>query len=295
MHAGEVPTSVSLVRRLLAAQMPQWASLPIEPVASAGTDNALFRLGDEFSVRMPRIDWAKGQVDKEFAWLPKLAPHLPLPISTPVAKGEPGEGYPWSWGVYRWLEGDPATLERLADPVQAAKELAAFLVALQASDASDGPAAGSHNGGRGEPLAKRDRAVRASIAEWADVLDTAKLTAAWDAALEAPPWPGPPTWLHGDLQAGNLLAKDGRLAAVIDFGTLGTGDPAADLAVAWAMFPRDARDAFREALQPDEATWARGRGWAVSRVGVLPYYRETNPVLVGLARQALEAVLSDED
>lgn len=293
MHANEVPTSPGLVRRLLAAQMPQWATLPVSEVPSAGTDNALFRLGDELSVRMPRVDWAKGQVEKEFAWLPTLAPHLPLAISTPTAKGEPGEGYPWTWGVYRWLEGEPATPDRIEDPLRAASDLATFLRALHRIDASDGPAAGSHNVGRGLPLATRDAVTRASIPEWDGVLDTEKLTATWEAATAAPQWPGPPVWVHGDLQGGNLLAKDGQLSAVIDWGTLGTGDPACDLVVAWSMFGHEAREVFREAMQPDEASWARARGWAVSRVGVLPYYRETNPVLVEFARQTLEAVLSD--
>lgn len=293
MHPYEVPTSPELVRRLLAAQMPQWAGLPIAEVPSAGTDNALFRLGDGLLVRMPRVDWAKDQVAKEFTWLPQLAPHLPLAISTPLTRGAPGEGYPWTWGIYRWLEGEPATPGRLADPVQAARDLAAFLLALRAIDASEGPPAGSHNVGRGLPLATRDAVTRASIAEWKDELDTARLTALWDAAINAPGWDGPPAWVHGDLQAGNLLAKDGRLAAVIDWGTLGTGDPACDLVVAWSMFPPGAREVFREEMQPDDASWARARGWAVSRVGVLPYYRETNPVLVASARQTLEAVLSD--
>src|SRR5438045_2567318 len=126
MHADEVDTDVSLVGRLLATQFPQWADLPIRPVRSAGTDNAIYRLGDALAVRLPRIHWAVGQVDKEQQWLPRLAPLLPLAIPVPLAKGTPAEGYPWHWSVYGWLEGENATIERIADPGQAATELAQF-------------------------------------------------------------------------------------------------------------------------------------------------------------------------
>lgn len=294
MHIDEVETNVSLVARLLAAQFPQWAGLTIEPVPSTGTDNALYRLGDEMAVRLPRIHWAIEQVEKEYQWLPRLAPFLPLAIPVPLAKGEPGDGYPWRWSVYRWLEGENATVERIADPRQAAIDLARFVGALQRIDARGGPPPGSHNSHRGEPLAMRDARTREAIATLRGALDVGAVTAVWDAAIGAPAWSGPPAWLHGDLQSGNLLAVEGRLSAVIDFGCLGVGDPACDVMAAWMFLSAETRGVFRAELQVDDATWARGRGWALS-VGLiaLPYYQSSNPVLAGIARRAIDEALAD--
>jgi aminoglycoside phosphotransferase (APT) family kinase protein len=294
MHADEVDTDVSLVRRLLAAQLPHWADLPIEPIPSPGTDNAIYRLGDDMAVRLPRIHWATGQPEKEHRWLPGLAPLLPLAVPAPLAKGAPAEGYPWHWSVHRWLEGETATPDRIADPRAAATALGRFVAALQRIDPAGGPPPGAHNSSRGVPLARRDRETRAAIAALDGIVDADRVTAAWEAALAVPAWHGPAVWLHGDLQAGNLLAVRGRLSAVIDFGCLGVGDPACDAMVAWTYLTAGTRDAFREALPVDDATWARGRGWALS-VGLiaLPYYRRTNPFLAGIARRAIDEVLAD--
>lgn len=294
MHADEVVTDASLVRRLLAAQLPQWADLPIRPVRSAGTDNAIYRLGDDLAVRLPRIHWATGQVAKERRWLPRLAPLLPLAIPVPLAVGEPDGGYPWQWAVYQWLEGENATVDRLDDLSQAATDLARFIGALQRIETTDGPRSGPANFNRGVPLAVRDASTREAIAKLHGTLDTAAVTAAWETALHAPPWHGPPVWLHGDLQSGNLLAVDGRLTAVIDFGCLGVGDPACDLQVAWNLFAADTRNVFRAALAVDDATWARGCGWALSAgLIALPYYQTTNPVLAGISRYAIDQVLAE--
>jgi aminoglycoside phosphotransferase (APT) family kinase protein len=195
---------------LLAAQFPQWADLPIVPVHSAGTDNALYRVGSDMVVRLPRIHWATGQVDKEQQWLSRLAPHLPLAISIPLALGTPGEGYPWQWSVYRWLAGENATIERIADPDQAVRDLAQFIAALQRIDPTGGPPPEAHNSFRGVPFSTRDAETRAAIAELSGMLDTGAVTAAWKAALQAPAWDGPPVWLHGDLSPLNLLVKRGR-------------------------------------------------------------------------------------
>jgi aminoglycoside phosphotransferase (APT) family kinase protein len=287
MHADEVDIDASLVTRLLAAQFPQWAHLPVEPVPSAGTDNALYRLGADLAVRLPRITGAVGQVEKDQRWLPRLAPHLPLTVPAPVGRGLPDAGYPWSWGVYRWLDGVEATIDRLADPRDAATDLARFLLALQGIDATDGP----RPSGRGGPLVGRDRDTRAAIAALDGEVDIDAVTAAWDAALAVPPWSGPPVWVHGDLAPGNLLVASGRLSAVIDFACLSVGDPACDLLVAWNLFTGDARAAFRAALQVDDDTWARGRGWALSVALIqLPYYLHTNPALVANSRHVISEV-----
>lgn len=288
MHADEVAVPPELVTRLLAEQFPHWANLPLAPVPSAGTDNALYRLGDEMAVRLPRIHWAVGQVEKEMRWLPKLAPRLPLAIPQPLALGEPGHGYPWRWSIYRWLDGANATPEAIADPRQAALALAEFVAAIQQLDFTDPPT------GRGVPLAERDPAVRSAIASLHNDYDPDILAAAWEMALHTPPWPGPPTWHHGDLHVGNLLARNGRLSAVIDFSCLGVGDPACDVMAAWLYLSKENRAIFRSVLGVDENTWARGKGWALSMgLMALPYYRTTNPVLAGIARRAIDEVLAD--
>ena len=210
MHINEVDTNVPLVIRLLATQFPQWANLPIEPAHSAGTGNALYRLGDDMVVRLPRIPSAVGQVDKEQKWLPRLAPRLPIDIPIPLAKGKPSDSYPWHWSVYRWLEGEDATIAPISDLRQAATDLAQFIAALQQIEATGGPPPGQHNFYRGVPLAMRDQETRDAIAALQDVIDIDGATAAWDAAVETPTWNGAPLWLHGDLHAGNLLVQQGK-------------------------------------------------------------------------------------
>ncbi|HWE35811.1 MAG TPA: aminoglycoside phosphotransferase family protein [Isosphaeraceae bacterium] len=293
MHVDEVSTSATLVRRLLAAQFPRWAGLDIEPVRSAGTDNALYRLGDTMAVRLPRVPDAAGQVDKEHRWLPRLAPSLPLAVPIPVAKGRPGEGYPWDWSVYRWLEGEDTSTGRIADLRQVSRDLAGFVAALQRIDAAGGPPPERHNSSRGVPLSMRDAPTRDAIAALRGTLEGDAATAAWDAALRAPAWHGPPVWIHGDLHPANLLAAGGRLSAVIDFGCLGVGDPACDVMAAWTVLSAETREGFRAALTVDDSTWARGRGWALSfGLIALPYYRGTNPVLAGIARRTIDEALA---
>jgi aminoglycoside phosphotransferase (APT) family kinase protein len=294
MHVDELDVDVALVRRLIAEQFPEWAGLPLKPVLPLGTDNTNFRLGDELLVRLPRRPRTSVTLEKERRWLPRLAPHLPLAVPLPVADGVATDGYPFSWSVYRWLPGENATVARIADPAQLAHDLAELIAELWRIDGTDGPPPGEHNFFRGEPLAARDEAMRAGTATLADELDTDAVTAAWDDSLAAPEWEGPRVWIHGDLDARNLLVEDGRLSAVIDWGSAGVGDPACDVMVAWKMLPPGARDSLRAALEVDDATWRRGRGWALSQaIGALSYYTdETNAVLVGEARRWLSALFA---
>ena len=294
MHADEVDIDRALVAQLLAAQCPQWADLPLAPIRSAGTDNALYRLGDDLVVRLPRVAGASKDVDQEHCWLPRLAPYLPLAIPVPLARGRPGAGFPWAWSVCRWLDGEDAQSKRLAEDGQAARDLAAFIVALQRLAVEGWPSPAPPTSPRGGPLATRDAPTRAAIAALSGQIDTGAVTRAWEAALQAPVWPGPPVWTHGDLLPGNLLVREGRISAVIDFGCLGVGDPACDLIVAWALLSAQARAIFNAALATDAATWARGRGWALS-IGLiaLPYYQHTNPVFAATARQMIAEVLAD--
>jgi aminoglycoside phosphotransferase (APT) family kinase protein len=296
MHADEVDTDVSLVGQLLAAQFPHWADLAVEPVRPMGTDNALYRLGEDLVMRLPRRERTAVTLIKERTWLPRLAPLLTLAVPVPIAEGMPAEGYPFEWSVYRWLEGEIATAERIADLAQAATDLATFVAALQRVDPTNGPPPGEHNFFRGVPLAMRDEPTRAAIASLGSAIDGIAVTAAWEAALGAPEWKRPPVWIHGDLDSRNLLVGNGRLSAVIDFGSLGVGDPACDVMVAWKVLSADTRDIFRTALCVDESTWARSRGWALSQALIaLAYYTlETNPVLVREAERWLAAVLTDD-
>lgn len=296
MHADQAHTDVALVRRLLAAQFPRWADLPVAPVPSDGTENAIYRLGDDMAVRLPLRPSGPAQVEKLHRWLPRLAPRLPLAIPVPLGQGEPGEGYPWPWSVCRWLDGENVTPESLTDLDRAARDLAAFIAALQAIDPAGGPAPGAHNFHRGVPLATRDGFVRDALAQLEGEIDTAAAAAAWEAALRAPAWAGPPVWIHGDLKTDNLLVTDGRLSGVIDFGGLGVGDPACEVIVAWDLFSGESRAVFRDAVSVDDATWARGRGWALSiALMALPYYRDTNPGMMAYARRLLAEVLADAD
>ena len=296
MHADEVEIDVSLVRRLLASQFPQWAALPLERVPSAGTDNALYRLGDDMVVRLPRRQRTAETLAKERRWLPRLAPHLPVAVPRPLAEGAPAAGYPFTWSVYTWLEGEDATVAPIADPGRLAVDLAELVAAFQRLDPNGGPPPGEHNFFRGEHLVRRDAATRAAIASLGDAVDAGAATAAWERALGAPEWERPPIWIHGDLDSRNLLVVDDRLGAVIDFGSVGVGDPACDVMVAWKVLPADLRASFRSAVGVDEATWARGRGWALSQaVMALGYYTlETNPVLVREAQRWLAEVLADD-
>ncbi len=257
MHEVEISVDLDLVTRLLAKQFPQLAHLELQRVRSAGTDNALFRLGKDFVVRMPIVDWAVPDVEKENKWLPYLAPLLPISIPTPIAMGMPEEGYPYNWSIYRWCSGENPRVGELERPLEFASDVAKFIRGLQEIDIEDGPAAG-----RGLPLIDRDESTREALASLSSMMETREIDAAWSSALTIPAWDKPNVWIHGDLSSGNVLTLDGRLSAVIDFGALGVGDPAVDLIIAWNLLPVGVRSEFRSLTQVDEATWKRGRAWA---------------------------------
>lgn len=252
----------TLVARLIAVQFPQWAHLPIRPVADGGWDNRTFHLGDAMTVRLPSAERYAAQVEKEQYWLPRLAPHLPLSIPVPLAMGEPGEGYPFRWAVYAWRKGETALPGRIRDLAEFAVDLGRFLLALKSVDPTGGPPAGPHNFFRGGSLAVYDSETRRALDMLEGRVDMVAAEEIWAAALSTE-WEQPPVWFHGDVAYGNLLVEEGRLSAVIDFGTSGVGDPACDLVIAWTMFEGKSRAAYREVLSLDAGTWARGRGWAL--------------------------------
>jgi aminoglycoside phosphotransferase (APT) family kinase protein len=286
MHEDELELDEALVRRLLAEQFSAWSELPLRRIEPSGTDNAIFRLGDGLSVRLPRRNGPTTSASKEIEWLPRLAPRLPVDIPVPVAQGRPTDAYPWFWEIHTWVEGETVPVEEI-DALQAARDLAALVRALRRIEPTGVPPPG-----RGVPLAERDPAFR----HWLERFDgDPRVTVEWERALAAPAWEGSPVWHHGDLDCRNWLVRGGRIGAVIDWGSMGVGDPACDVVVAWKLHSAEARDAFREELPVDEATWERARGWALSQaVGALSYYTpENNPSLYHEAESWLALVLSE--
>ncbi|MET9697768.1 aminoglycoside phosphotransferase family protein [Streptomyces sp. NPDC006529] len=293
MHPGTHPIDDDLVRRLIAGQFPQWAELAVERFPSSGTVNAMYRLGNDMVVRLPLVKGGANDVLLERTWLPRLAPHLPTPIPEVLRDGQPAEGYPWPWSVYKWLTGENPEAGALSEPVLLAEDLAEFVAATRSITLPGAPRA--HRGG---PIASLDAETRAAIEELRGIpqegVDCDAAAAAWEEALRAPGWDGRPVWLHADLMPGNLLVDGGRLTSVIDFGCLGVGDPACDLFPAWNLLPADAREVFREALGVDDATWIRGRGRTLSQALIaLPYYRRTNPAMARNARHVIRTVLDE--
>ncbi|GGT86838.1 aminoglycoside phosphotransferase family protein [Streptomyces violascens] len=291
MHPGQYPLDDDLVRALIAGQLPQWAGLAVERFPSGGTVNAMYRLGDDMVVRLPLVEGGASDVALEREWLPRLAPLLPTAIPEVVGFGRPAEGYPWPWSVYRWLGGTNPEAGALAEPSLLAEDLAGFVTAMRSIDLPGAPTA--HRGGT---VGLLDTETRAAIEHLRALpqegIDCDAVTAVWEDALRAPDWDGPPVWLHADLMPGNLLVDAGRLTAVIDFGCLGTGDPACDLFPAWNLLPADARQVFREAVDVDDATWNRGRARTLSQALIaLPYYRTTNPAMAHNARHVIRAVM----
>ena len=290
VHPDEVEIDLQVVRDLLDDQFPEWADLSLSRFPSYGTDNAVFRLGDELYVRMPRIRaevprWAIDQIQKEAEWLPRLAPHLPVEVPVVLAHGKPNADYGYDWAVYRWLNGETP----FDGTANLARDVAAFIAALQRIGPARAPAVMS----RARPLNAHDAATRASLDQLDGEIDVPAATAAWERALQASAWTRPPVWVHGDLLAANLLVRDGRLAAVLDWGSCCAGDPACDLMIAWSLLA-PVRNELRAALDLDDATWQRGRGWALSQAVIaLPYYKHTNPPMAAHARSAIAGVLAD--
>lgn len=293
---GRAGIDAALVGRLIAAQFPQWRELPVRPVAVDGWDNRTYRLGGDMSVRLPTAAGYVPAVEKENTWLPLLAPHLPVPVPQVLAEGEPGEGYPYPWSVRGWLDGETAmTPDRVGDLTGFAVALGGFLLALQSVDPAGGPAAGAHSFQRGAPPAYYDAETRAALAALDGLVDTAKATAVWEAALAAD-FTGPPVWFHGDIAGGNLLVSGGRLAAVLDFGTSGVGDPACDLVIAWTLFSGRSRAAFRDTVAQDRPAWARARGWALWKALIsMRQFRTTDQDLAAAHARVIAEVLADAE
>lgn len=285
--SGFLEVSVDRAAALVADQFPQWGDLPLERLEPGGSDHVIYRLGSALSVRFPRHPGAVGQAQLEAHWLPRLAERLPLAIPEPVAVGRPSEDCPWHWSVNRWLDGAPVTVEEYGDSTVAARTLADFLTALRSLPTDDDAPDPTPL-----PLGPRDAVTRQRIAAVAAVFEPAELVRVWELGLAAPPWSRAPVWHHGDFHTGNLLARDHRITAVLDFGGLGVGDPANDLMMAFTLFSAAPRAIFRGALAVDEATWQRGRAWALTTaLSAYTAYASTSPAIrSATTRQILAAV-----
>lgn len=287
MHPDEVDVNAALVRDLLVSQMPSVAGLALEVVEPWGTDNAIWRLGPDLVVRLPRIGWAAAQARRDATRLPQLAPILPVAVPEPVAVGAPGFGYPYEWAIHHWLPGVGASPERIVDPRQFAEDLAGVIHALWSVPTAGAPSARN----RARPLAEYDDATRAAIHGARHLIDINAATSVWEEALAAAPHLEPPVWVHGDLE-GNCLVERGQLCGLVDWGSACAGDPAVDVQVAWSpLFTADSRDFFFDALEVDDAAIARSRGAAVHQAcAALPYYLDTYPLIVERSWHKLAAL-----
>jgi aminoglycoside phosphotransferase (APT) family kinase protein len=291
MHADQIDLSTDTVAALVATHLPHHAGLPLRPVTSHGTVNALYRLGDDLVLRFPlQPGTTRDTLAAEQHHTRRVAPHVPVAVPEPVTLGEPGEGYHSHWTAYRWIPGDTPDPHTAAHDTTLARDLTAFAHALHRID-TDGRTWDRHS--RGGPLPTREEHVRDSLRAAHRLTDTRRLAQIWADSRDAPAHDGPDVWIHADLMPGNLILRDGRLAAVIDWGAF-AGDPAVDLMPAWNLFGAHARGVYRDALGAGDAMWARGRGWAiVQAIGALPYYVDTNPVMARTARRTLAAVIED--
>lgn len=298
MHENELEIDEHLVRSLLKSQCPQLIDLSISSVKSSGTDNALFRLGTEYIVRLPRIEWEPGSIkrsiNKEYEWLPKIARFLKIPISEPIFKGNPDQSYPWPWLISKWNEGHNPVFEKDNEYELLAKDLAYFLNDFHKIHLQNGPTSR-----RGIRLNDKvlDAETKKAIGELENEIDIPLVSALWEKLSNIPYWNKEPVWVHGDFLPGNILIQNNELRAVLDFSDVGIGDPACDLVIGWALLNPHSRKVFRENLELiDDDTWKRGGGWALSiALIMLPYYMHSNPVLVTLARRMIKNVLAESE
>ncbi|GGG59356.1 aminoglycoside phosphotransferase family protein [Paenibacillus radicis (ex Gao et al. 2016)] len=284
--------TTELVYRLIASQFPQWRHLTIRPVEKSGHDNRTYRLGNEMTVRLPSHERYASAIEKELTWLPIFKPLLSLPIPAPIAKGEPTDEFPLPWSVNQWIDGDTVTPSNIRDLNEFAEDLAGFLKELEAIDARRGIPAGVQNFHRGGNLVVYDPDTRSIIETLSGLYDQQLLTKIWDLAL-ATSYQSAPVWLHGDIAVGNLLVQNGRLSGVIDFGTMGVGDPSSDLVMAWNFFDDTSRDIFLSIMNVDQDTIDRARGWALWRALITYAWNEKDSEASTWGKRVLDTIIED--
>ncbi|MFI9486509.1 aminoglycoside phosphotransferase family protein [Promicromonospora sp. NPDC052451] len=295
MVAADLDVTVDLARALLQEQHPDLAGLPLELVAN-GWDNVVVRLGDDLALRLPRRELGAQLMRNEHSVLPLLAPRLPVPVPTPVRVGAPSDalGYPWPWGVVRWVDGVAAALVPPAERTPWAEHLARVFVALHQPAPDDAPG----NRFRGIPVGEREATFEDRLGLLPERLHR-RARALWADAASAPEYDGAPMWLHGDPHPANLVTAGGRLAAVIDFGDVTSGDPASDLGAMWLTFDAEGRRRFRAVVDAqarggrgwDAGMWRRAQGWALLYTTICFSYPDTHPVMVGVGEHAVEQLL----
>lgn len=280
------------VRRLVDSQFPEWMGLELKKVEKSGHDNRTYRLGSEMTVRLPSHERYASAIEKELTWLPVFKPHLSLPIPVPVAEGAPTDEFPLPWSVNRWIDGDTVRHDNILNLNEFAQDLTSFLKELEAIDASRGIPAGVQNFHRGGNLAVYDDETRSAIETLSVQYDTKLLTEIWELSL-ATRYRSAPLWLHGDVAAGNLLVRDGRLCGVIDFGTMGVGDPSSDLVMAWNFFNDASRRIFLKLMDFDEDTVNRARGWSLWKA-LITYARNDNDSEASIwGKHVIETIIRD--
>lgn len=293
MNKNNPTINTMLIHKLIKAQFPMWEDLPIRQLIPGGLDNRTFRLGSDKLVRIPSAEHYAAQIQKEYYWLPKLASQLPLTIPTPLRMGEPGEGYPWRWSIYQWIEGETVADCTEINKTMLAVSLAKFLQALHKISLVGGPTPGSHNFYRGGNLNIYDSETRNAIKIIKNDIDQCLVTEIWDKALSTA-WHGQPKWVHGDISAENLLIKDGKLNAVIDFGLIAVGDPACDLSITWTLFEEKNRALFKEMLALDDEIWARARAWTLWKALIIvAEISKTNTVETKRSRNIIHELIKE--
>ncbi|HEX3716074.1 MAG TPA: aminoglycoside phosphotransferase family protein [Trebonia sp.] len=291
MHAGELPVSAELVRDLIASQFPRWRGLPVSRLASPGTVNAVFRIGDRLAARLPLRgtdpDAARRSLESEAAAARELAAATRFPVPEPAAIGEPGGGYPLPWLLQTWLPGVSGDRDDPARSEPFAADLAEFIAEVRAID-PHGRTFSGH--GRGGDLRDHDEWMDTCLSKSAGLLDVAPLARLW-ASLRELPREAPDVMSHGDLTPGNVLVAAGRLAGVLDLGSFGAADPALDLISGWNLLEAGPRVVLRRALACSDLEWERSRAWAFQQaMGLVWYYADSNPVMSRLGRVTLDRI-----
>lgn len=290
MHNDEVRIDDQLVTELLRNQFHQWLNLPLSRIAPEGTDHVMFKLGEDKVVRLPRILSAAKNLKREYDFLDLLAGKVSMPIPKLIALGRPDKNYPFYWSIGTFLHGKNLSVDVGFDLLDAVESLALFVNELHDVDTSLGVECR-----RGVHPKTYTVDVMASMEQLKDCYDISQLKKCWQSIVVTPDWCGAPKWIHGDLHPGNFLVLDKKISAIIDFGLAGIGDPACDLMVAWTLLDTKARAIFKKAIQIDEDSWRRAKGWAFY-LGVMgyPYYKSSNPVFAAIAKRSLDEVLLDE-